>query len=567
MLAGQAEQLPAGGGWVYELKLDGYRIVALVDGGDVRLTSRGGKDYTARFGRVAEALASAFAVECVVDGEVCALDERGHPSFSLLQAGAGTLVYYAFDLLQLRGEGLVDRPLEERRELLESVLRPGPVIRLSHAFDDGRALLEHARGLGLEGVMAKRLGSRYSPGRRSRDWLKLKLRVRDTFTIVGHTRGTGARRMLGALVLAERDGDTLRWVGDVGTGFSEAEIGRLLSQLEPLGTTRPTVRRPTKGEVVWAEPRLRCRVEYAERTAEGRLRAPSYLGLESAVPRQRAERVELSNLDKPFFPELGVTKGDLIAYYRTVAPVLVEHLRDRPFTMLRYPDGVHGKHFFQKDAPSHTPRFVRTTTQRGIRYPLVNDADALLWMVNMGCIDMNAWCARADRPDRPDWVMFDLDPAEQTPFAAVAEVARLLRTALHSFDLEGHPKTSGGKGMHVLVPIVRRYDQEQVRAFAAVVAVALARTAPDLITTEWKRSERRGVLIDVNQNGYGRTTASVYSVRPRPAATVSTPLAWDEVGDQLDIGRFTMAEVVRRVSRRGDLLAPVLSQRHRLPRL
>jgi bifunctional non-homologous end joining protein LigD len=250
-----------------------------------------------------------------------------------------------------------------------------------------------------------------------------------------------------------------------------------------------------------------------------------------------------------------------------VAPALVEHLRGRPFTMLRHPDGIHGKRFFQKDAPSHTPRWVRTSLQDGIRYMLVDDLPTLEWVVNMGCIDMHAWSARADRPDRPDWVLFDLDPAEATPFGQVVEVARLLRQALHGLDLEGFPKTSGGKGLHVLVPIARRCDQDEVRAFATAVARALERTAPELVTSAWRRSERHGVLVDVNQNGWGRTTAAVYSVRPRPGAPVSAPLDWEELQPGLDPAGFSMAEVMRRLRRRGDLYAPVLALRQRLPRL
>ena len=234
--------------------------------------------------------------------------------------------------------------------------------------------------------------------------------------------------------------------------------------------------------------------------------------------------------------------------------------------MKRYPDGIHGKHFFQKDAPSHMPEWITRSHQEGIGFPIVDSPDALAWMVNMGCIDMNAWSARADRPDRPDWVVFDLDPAEGTEFGAVVEVALLLRTALHALDLEGYPKTSGSRGIHVLVPIARRYDQDTVRDFAHAIARALAHTAPELVTTEWQRSRRHGVLIDANQNGYGRTTATVYSVRPLPQALVSAPLEWDEVGPQLDLASFTMDRARDRL-RRCDVYAPVLSNRQRLPRL
>ena len=341
----------------------------------------------------------------------------------------------------------------------------------------------------------------------------------------------------------------------------------------------PKVRRDA---IVWVEPRLVCEVSFGEWTHDGRLRQPVYQGLrEDKSPREvRAEvppiedelrsggrLLKLSNLDKPFWPEEGITKGDLLAYYRDVAPVLVPHLKDRPFTMKRYPDGWQGKSFFQKQAPSHIPDWIETapfpaSTREGekrvIDYALVDDELALLWMVNMGCIDMHAWASRADKPERPDWVMFDLDPSEGAGFEEVIEVALLVRQALDVLELASVPKTSGSRGIHVLVPITRRHGFDEVREFAGIVAGALARANPGLVTTEWTKAKRKGVLVDANQNGPGKTTASVYSVRPRAGAPVSTPLRWDEVKDGLDTAAFTMDVVLERVAREGDLFARVL---------
>jgi bifunctional non-homologous end joining protein LigD len=568
MLAGTADRLPAGDDWVYELKLDGYRIVAELTGDGVHLWSRGGHDYAGRFAAVAEQLPGAVSGPCVLDGEVCALDDAGRPSFQHLQSGAGSLAFFAFDLLEAGGRSVASRPLSERRELLGQTVQETGCIRISRQYVDGSGLLELARERSLEGVMAKRLSSRYRPGRRSPDWLKLKLRERGTFVICGYLAGTGSRGELGSLVLGERAGGDLRWVGEVGSGLTGGELDRLLAKLRPLERSQPTLERTPRGRVTWVQPRLRCQVEFANRTADGRLRAPVYVGLEGPAKAAKARpEPELTNLGKLFFPEDGITKGDLLDYYRAVSPAVVEHLRGRPFTMLRHPDGIHGKRFFQKDAPAHTPTWMRTSTQEGIRYVLVDDLPALLWVINMGCIDLNAWCARADRPDRPDWAMFDLDPAPGSSFEQVVQAAQLLRQALAGLGLEGYPKTSGSKGMHVLVPIERRYDQDEVRSFATVVARALARTAPELITEAWRRSERHGVLVDVNQNGFGRTTAAVYSVRPVPGGTVSTPLRWDEVTPKLDPATFTMREVEKRLRKLGDVFAPVLSHRQRLPRL
>jgi bifunctional non-homologous end joining protein LigD len=521
---------------------------------------------------------------------VCALDDQGRPSFSAMQKGEGPIVYYVFDVLEVDGEPVLDEPLTERRKRLGGLL-DGRVraVRVSEAFEDGNALLEAAKEQGLEGVVAKRADSRYQQGRRTRDWLKIKTHGRQEFLVAGYTKGQGRRaRGFGSLVLAVREGDGLVYVGNVGTGFSDRDIRELLDQLESLRRSAtpfpevPKMPKVKKGDVVWVEPQLVVEVEFAQWTHEGHLRAPSFVGVREDKPaedvhreepfprelRQGRRRLELSNLDKVFWPGEGITKGDLLAYYRAVAPVLVPHLKDRPFTMKRYPDGIEGNHFFQKDAPSHMPSWIPTRAYRStsresrqkrtIRYPLVNDELALLWMVNMGCIDMNVWYSRVDRPERPDFVLFDLDPSPDVGFPEVIQVAQLVRQALDAAGLRGYPKTSGADGMHVLVPIARRGTYDDTREFAEIVARALASSHRGLVTTEWVKSKRRGVLIDANQNGEGKTIASVYSVRPHPGAPVSTPLAWDEVTEGLAPADFTMEVVLERVRQRGDLFAPVL---------
>jgi bifunctional non-homologous end joining protein LigD len=597
MLATLADELPKGEGWVFEVKWDGYRALIRQHEGEAKLTSRTGNDLTARFREVARALPRALRTpDCVVDGEVCALDERGRPSFSEMQRGSGSIVVYLFDVLEIEGKPLVDLPLRERRARLEGLVDTTQgVVRLSDAFEDGPALLAAAQAQGLEGVVAKRLDSRYQPGKRSRDWLKVKTHQRQEFLVAGYTRGEGRRsNSLGALVLAVRRGNELVWAGNCGTGFTEQEIARLLKKLRSLERELAPFREPPRmprvrrGDVTWVEPELVVEVEFVEWTRDGRLRAPSYKGLRedkrpADVRRERPLETEirrgrralkLSNLDKVFFPEDGVTKGDLLDYYRAVAPALVPHLRDRPFTMKRFPDGIEGGHFFQKDAPSHMPSWIPTKsfpatsrdgkTRRMIDYPLVNDELALLWMVNMGCIDLNTWYSRVDRPDRPDYVLFDLDPASDSSFAGAVQVALLVKDVLDALGLRGYAKTSGSDGMHVLVPIARRHTYEDTRSFAAILARTLARTHQGLVTTEWSRAKRRGVLIDANQNREGATIASVYSVRPHPGAPVSTPLAWDELTPDLDPRRFTLDVVRDRLERHGDLFAPVLEGKQSL---
>jgi len=601
MLASLAASLPAGSDWLFEPKWDGYRALAYVRETEVELRSRRDNDLTQRFAAVASALPRALRTpSCVLDGEVCALDDEGRSSFSLMQQGIGRLVYYVFDVLEVDGRPVLDLTLTERRELLEGLLdKRSQTVRLSGVFDDGEALLEAAREQGLEGVMAKRASCPYEQ-RRSRNWLKVKVRPEQEFVVVGYTRGQGRRMRLGALVVAVNEGEGLRWVGNVGTGFTEKTLDELLDRLRPLERKDsplaevPKMPRVRKSDVVWVEPEIVVEAQFAEWTHDGHLRAPAFLGFRDdkrpeevrrEVPAPAAEPMpseirkgkrvlKLSNLDKPFWPEEGITKGDLLAYYRDVASVLVPHLKDRPFTMKRYPDGWQGNFFFQKDAPKHMPEwlprraFLSTSREsrqkRMISYPLVNDDLALLWMVNMACIDMNAWYSRVDKPERPDFVLFDLDPSPDVGFPETVQVALLVKQLLDGIGLESFAKTSGADGIHVLVPIERRWTYDDTREFAEIVARALVSTHRDLVTTEWQKAKRRGVLIDSNQNGEGKTIASVYSVRPKEGAPVSTPLRWEEVSDSLEPAVFTMEAVLERIDKHGDLFEGVLTKKQSL---
>jgi bifunctional non-homologous end joining protein LigD len=605
MLATLAEEVPKGEEWLYEVKWDGYRAIVDLYGSDATLTSRNGNDLTERFRSVSTAIERAMKTpDCVLDGEVCALDEEGRATFSAMQQGKpGTrYIYVAFDLLEQEGEPLTDLPLTERHARLEKLIdRRNRVVQLSEAFDDGQALYEAAKKQGFEGIMAKKRDSRYFPGRRTRDWLKIKTHGRQEFVIAGYTRGQGRRSgRFGSLILGYYNDEELVYAGNVGTGFTDDEIDRLLAKLRPLErkgppfSSVPKMPRVRKDAIHWVDPELVAEIEFVEWTHDGRLRAPSYQGLREDKPADDVQRedpqpvtpipteirkgkrvLKLSNLDKPFWPDEGITKGDLLAYYRDVAEVLVPHLKDRPFTMKRYPDGAYGKFFFQKDAPKHMPDWIPTreftvTTRdsprqrRKIQAPLVTDELALLWMVNMGCIDMNTWYSRVDKPNRPDWVLFDLDPSDDVGFKETVEVAQLVKQVLDALELESYVKTSGSDGIHVLVPIARRHTYDQAREFCEIVASTLARTHRGLVTTEWTRAKRRGVLIDANQNGEGKTIASVYSVRPRPGAPVSTPLRWDEVNEKLDPREFTMDVVRSRIEEHGDLFEAVLHGRQSL---
>jgi bifunctional non-homologous end joining protein LigD len=600
MLATLDTSIPRGDDWAYEVKFDGFRAVAYIRGGECKLVSRNDNDLTGRFPEVARAIVKAVkSPNAVIDGEITRLDPTGKSSFSELQQGEGPLVYYAFDLVELDGTSRIDLALTERKAQLRQLL-DGRVktVAYSEDFEDGDALFTVAQQRGLEGVISKRKSSTYKPGRRTRDWLKIKTENNEEFVVAGYTRGAGRRAgTFGALVLGVNEGSQLRYVGNVGTGFNDAEIAKLLKLLKPLHRdtspfpVEPKMPRVRKGDVQWVEPQLVAQVRFGEWTHDNHLRHPAYLGIREdkeagevtreqplqEVIRKGKRELRLSNLDKPFWPDEGITKGDLLQYYQAVANVLVPHLKDRPFTMRRYPDGAYGKAFFQKDAPKHMPDWIarfralvstreKTRAQKWVEFPLVNDELALLWMVNMGCIDMNTWYSRIDKPDRPDFVLFDLDPTPEVPWAQTVEVALILKQLLDALELESFPKTSGGKGFHVLVPIDRRSTFEDTRRFSEHVAGAIARTHPKLATTEWSKAKRRGVLIDANQNGEGKTIASAYSVRPKPGAPVSTPLTWDEVNDKLNPSIYTMPVVLERVQTLGDVYADLLTTRQSLSR-
>ena len=602
MLATLAADVPTGEGWLFEVKWDGFRAIATIRGGNVDLRSRNDKSFVDRFPTVVRTLERALRTpDCVLDGEVVAVGEDGRATFSAMQQGkeGTTYLYVAFDLLEVEGTPLIDLPLTERRErLAELVDTRQRGIQISATFDDGPALYEAAQEQRFEGIVAKRADSPYEPGQalaqlaEAQDPGPAGARGRGVHERAGPPRQTRSARSCSA---------STRTASSAGRGTSAPasttpRSRRLLALLKPLRRDDspfaevPKMPKVRKGDVVWVEPELVAEVRFAEWTHDGRLRAPVYQGLREDKEAEEVQRerpsiepeikkgkrvLKLSNLDKPFWPEEGITKGDLLAYYRDVAPAIVPHLKDRPFTMKRYPDGWNGKFFFQKDAPKHMPDWIPTRPfeastrdkppqRRVIDFPLVNDELALLWMVNMGCIDMNTWYSRVDKPSRPDWVLFDLDPSPDVGFPETIQVALLIKETLDLLGLESFPKTSGSEGIHILVPVARRHTYAQTREFSEIVAGAIARAHPGLATTEWTKAKRRGVLIDSNQNGEGKTIASVYSVRPKAGAPVSTPLRWDEVNESLDPAAFTMDAVLERVAKEGDLFAGVLTTQQSL---
>jgi bifunctional non-homologous end joining protein LigD len=648
--------------WVFELKWDGYRILAEAENGGVKLYTRNGIDYTDRFADVAKAFRS-LGFDALIDGEVVVLDPGGRPRFSWLQnyprESEGELVYYAFDVLHLNGHDIGSLPLLRRKEILAATLPDSPCVRVSEHVPDGLALFRFAEEHELEGVVGKKASSRYLEGKRSDSWQKIKRRPVEQAVIGGYSPVRDGGTSLGALLLGQREGDQLKYVGHVGSGFSEKISRELLALLEPLRTDSCPFSEPPTGsgqrwsrpvkpsEVTWVRPELECNVSYSEWTQAGSMRQPVYLGLttgqatpaEPAKPEEedediktekeavepvgeqvaettevagpqddsshqaeaagRAEStadaearddaaaeaeheatrrrfrgssekklvftvdgrsVELSNPTKVFWPDEGWTKTDLAEYYRLVAPYILKHLRDRPESLRRYPDGIKGEAFFHKDVGALVPDWVETVpidsdSGNDKVYMLCQDEATLLYVVNLGCIDLNPWLSRVESLAMPDYSVIDLDP-EAVGFDKVVEAAIAVHEVLAGAKVPSLVKTSGATGMHIFVPLGGRYTYDQSRQFAELVATFAHQKLPASTSLVRNPAQRQGrVYIDFLQNRRGQTLASAYSVRPFPGAPVSTPLEWEEVVPGLDPGQFTMFTLRERLERVGDLWA------------
>jgi len=607
MLAETRERPFTKAGWLFELKLDGYRVRAARDGAEAQLITRNGHDIAETFPEIARALAALPYDDVILDGELVVPDDAGRPSFQRLQNRARVsraldvrraavetpAVLYAFDLLALAGYDLRPLPLERRKAVLERVVPPvGPIKYLEHFATDGEALYDQVVKLGLEGIVAKKADAPYRAGR-SPNWLKIRADRTDDFAVVGFTRPKGSRSGFGALDLgAYRDGK-LAYAGRVGSGFTAAQLNDVSAALEQGIRPKPAFAGPAPQDPghTWVEPTLVAEVRYKEWTDEGLLRQPVFvrfrddkpvtevailgagggerdleLPAESTAPRAPLPKeVKFSNLDKVFWPDEGYTKGDLIDYYRAISPWLLPYLKDRPVVLTRYPDGITGKSFFQKDAPAFAPDWLRTErmwsedTQREIDYFVCDDLESLLYLANLGTIPLHVWGSRVASLERPDWCILDLDPKE-APFTHVVTVAKAVKRLCDEIDLPCFIKTSGSTGLHVLLPLGRQCTYEQSRQLGGLLARVIAGQLPEMATVTRQVGKRGArVYLDYVQNGHGRLLVSPFSVRPLPSAPVSTPLLWREVGPKLDIRRFTIRSVPTRMKKlQDDPLLPVL---------
>ncbi|MBO0697632.1 MAG: DNA ligase D [Zavarzinella sp.] len=581
-------------GWLFELKWDGYRAVAEVTRSGVRLYSRNHQSFENKFAPVAVALRG-LGHEAVLDGEVVVVDESGRSQFQLLQnyqkTGRGNLVYFVFDLLYLDGRDLRSLPLVERKEMLREMLPALPHVRYGdHVLDDGTAFFRAAADRGLEGIIGKDGSSRYREGVRSGDWVKIKTRRRQEAVIGGYTAPRGRRVGLGALVLGVYEGNELVYIGHTGGGLDTRGLTDLRARLEELTTDDcPFRKKPrTNAPVKWVRPELVCEVAFQEWTDDGRMRQPIFVGLREDKPARSVRRERehpvaeirvtpsvarrtrrkattpagpaLTNLDKVYWPDDGYTKGDLIAYYREMAPVLLPHLKDRPMSLHRHPNGIKAASFFQKDVSKQPPpEWVETVTippesgDSPVTYCLCQDQASLLYLANLACIELNPWISRVGSLERPDFLVVDLDP-EAIPFPRVIEAALAVRRALEDAGAECLCKTSGKRGLHVCVPLGAKYDFDQARQFAQLLATLVHQKLPrstSLVRQPALRQKR--VYLDYLQNRRGQTLVAPYSVRPAPGAPVSTPLRWSEVRKGLDPGRFTIRTMAKRLEKFGDV--------------
>ena len=593
MMAESRERPFSREGWIFEIKYDGYRMLGERTGDGARLVSRNGNDLTDTFPEVGRAIRGLPYRGLVLDGEVVVHDGAGIPSFQLIQkrgriqkkrdaaraALALPATFYAFDLLAFEGLDLRRLPLEDRKELLRMVLPSvGPIRFSDHIPERGEEMYEHVVSLGLEGIVGKRGDSRYVGGR-SRSWLKVRAVQSGDFAVCGYTDPKSGDRGFGALHLCQVEDGEWFYAGRVGTGFStklQGELGDELRALPhgtpPTGTDLP--RGPTHH---WVRPELVVEVRYKEWTEVGLLRHPSFLRVRDDKPpedcvrtvhstlvepvgvsdRSEDRTVHFSNLDKVFWPEEGYTKGDLIEYYRKISPWILPHLADRPVVLTRFPDGINGKSFFQKNAPDFAPEWIRRIrlysegSERDLDYFVADDLESLLYVANSASIPLHIWQSRVATISTPDFCVLDLDPKE-APFSDVVRIALLLKEICDEIELPSFVKTSGSSGIHVLIPLGRQLTYEQSRAVGELLALMVVKELPDIATVTRRPSQREGkVYIDYLQNGHGRLIVAPYCVRPLPHAPVSAPLRWEEVGDGLSMTDHTIVTMPERMEAMG----------------
>ena len=591
-LATLVKEPPSGAGWVHEIKYDGYRIGCRLRGGRATLISRNGKDWTAAFPDIAAAAAALPITNGLLDGEVCIVLPDGRTSFQRLQnafsggTAGGTLTYFVFDVLRLDNERLHTLPLVERKARLKRLLgrRKGGRLRYAeHVDGDGRAFFDEACRLGLEGIISKRASEPYRPGRHG-DWLKTKCVLEQEFVIGGFTDPEGSRAGIGALLIGYFEGQRLVFSGKVGTGFSHKVALDLRRRLEAIAQSRcpfdPPPERAIAKAAHWVTPKLVCEVVFTEWTGDGKIRHPSFQGLRadkkpSEVTRERAVAtvgsrgskgatgskgevtvagVTITHADRLVYPSPPATKLDVARYYEAIADWIVPHVAGRPLTLVRCPEGISGDCFYMKHSKVWAPKplrrvRIREKTKVG-EYLIADDLAGVIGLVQMGVLEIHTWNSTFEDLERPNRIVIDLDPGEHVSWAQVIAAARVVRRALEALELESFPKTTGGRGLHVVVPLVPHADWSQCLEFSRALCEAIEATDGRLYTTQFAKAGRANkILLDYLRNNRTNTSVAAYSSRARAGAPVSVPISWDELRATVNPQSLTLFTVARRLQR------------------
>ena len=588
--------------WIFEIKWDGYRAIAEIEKKELRFYSRNGIDFSERFPAIYHALKK-IKHDAILDGEVVLLNEKDLPDFQKLQHYENhlnyPLVYYVFDMLELNGKKMEDLPLIERKKLVKQLLKNSQTIRYcDHIDEHGISFLEKAKEQGLEGIIAKQKDSTYKRGARSKEWLKIK-NVQSTEVVIdGYTEPKGGRSHFGSLIIANKKarpngssgrGKEWEYRGHVGTGFSSELLGSLKKKMKPLETSTSPFKTKVvlNGVVTWLKPKLVADIAYTEITRDRIFRHPVFLRLRNEkkssevneevveeiteVKRNSAMKagkftVAITNRHKVYWPDEGYTKGDMIDYYDKMADHILPHLKDRPLSLKRNPNGIRDQGFFHKDAGENAPDFVDVSkvesesSNKIINYIVCNNKATLLYLANLGCIEINPWNSTTKKPDNPTWMVIDIDPSSKNKFAEVVDVALATKMVLDKAGVASYCKTSGSSGLHVYIPMKNKYDYKTVKDFAHIIASLVQQQLPK--TTSLERSlNKRGnkIYIDYLQNSIGQTLASVYSLRPVKGAFASAALDWKEVDHKLHPSQFTIENMLDRVEKKGDLFKSVIT--------
>lgn len=604
MLAKETDKAFDKADWLFEIKWDGYRAISEIKDGEVKLYSRNGILFNNNYPLVANALKK-IKHDAVLDGEIVVLNEKGKSDFQKLQHYEDNtqypICYYVFDLLSLDGENTCELPLTDRKKLLHQLIRKNPVVKYSdHIIEKGATFFNAAGKQGLEGIMAKKAVSKYHKGVRTSDWLKIKHHRSEEVIIVGFTKPTGSRKYFGALVLATRNENGLQYAGHTGSGFTDNDLKEVYGKLAPLKTNTSPFKEKVKSNmpVTWIKPEYVCEVKFTEWTNDGKMRHPIFLRMredksvkdidmqktksaataKAKKPAASAKdagnelsigriKVKITNRDKMYWPADGITKGMMIDYYQTMAEYILPYLKDRPESLKRNPNGILDKGFYHKDAGEGAPAFVKSnplyseSAKKDIDYIICNNKATLAYLNNLGCIELNPWNSTTRALDKPDYMIIDIDPSAKNNFEQVIETALVFKQVLDKAGADSFCKTSGATGLHIYVPMGRKYLYEQVRGFAEIICSMVHEQLPKFTSMERNLKKRGGkIYLDYLQNSRGQTIAAAYSLRPQPGATVSTPLLWKEVRKGLHPSGFTIKTVPERVKKMKDIFKPVLGK-------